>query len=73
MKKWRTKLRLKLYDNLALKIQGLLPKDFDPVVDILPPLPPYKKECKDLVVIQLRIPHDLTKKLMWALKPWKEN
>ena len=70
MKRWRERIRLKLYNNLAIQLQGLLPKDFDPVVDIIPPV---KKGDKDLVVIQLRIPHDLTKKLMWAFKPWKEN
>lgn len=70
MKKWRDRIRLKLYNNLALQLQGLLPQDFDPVIDILPP---YKKGGRDLVVIQLRIPHDLTKKLMWAFKPWKEK
>lgn len=70
MKRWRERIRLRLYQNLAIQLQGLLPKDFNPVVDILPPC---KKGGKDLVVIQLRIPHDLTKKLMWAFKPWKEN
>lgn len=70
MKRWRERIRLRLYQNLAIQLQGLLPKDFDPVVDILPPL---KKGDKDLVVVQLHIPHNLTKKLMWVFKPWKEN
>jgi len=67
--RWKIRKKtLSLYINLSNKLADLLPEEFNPHVAILP-----DKDGTDVVIIFVRIPHNLTRKLMWSFKAWKEN
>lgn len=67
--KWKVrKNSWKLYGNLSKKLQNLFPEEYDPLVVVTP-----CKDDMDIVAVSFRIPHHLTRKLMWSFKAWKEN
>ena len=61
--KWKT------YCNLSDQLTELLPEEFEPVVEIAPPV----KGDKDLVIITFKIPRKLTHKLIWHFKSWRKS
>ena len=65
--KYLRRFRWRLYCNLSRKLEQLIPAEYEGTVEIVPPV----KGNKDLVIISLRIPRNVTKKLMWTLKPWR--
>ena len=69
MKKIFAEIQHKWYCRLSNKIEGYIPKEYDPLVAIAPSI----DKDTDMVLITLHIPHDLVKKLMWSFKVWKED
>ena len=67
MKKWFCNLKHKLYRRLSDRLENYIPKEYEPMIVISPTL----SNEKDLVIINLKVPHDLTKKLMWTFKVWR--
>ena len=69
MKKIFAEIQHKWYRRLSDKIENYIPKEYKPLVAIAPSV----DKGTDMVMITLRVPHDLVKKLMWSFKVWKEN
>ena len=72
MKRHYMRLRWKLYRNLSKKLTHLIPEEYraQASVDILESI---EKGEDDMLIITFKLPHSLTRKLMWSLKVWKEN
>ena len=69
MKKIFAEIQHKWYRRLSDKIESYIPKEYKPMVVIAPCM----DRKTDMVMITLRVPHDLVKKLMWSFKVWKED
>lgn len=69
MKKIFAEIRHKWYRRLSSKIESCIPKEYKPLVAVAPSI----DKDTDMVMITLRVPHDLVKKLMWSFKVWKED
>lgn len=70
MKKIFAKIQHKWYRRLSDKIMAYIPEEYDPIIAISPSI---MDKDKDMILVTLKIPHDLVKKLMWSFKVWKEN
>ena len=70
MKKFFAEIQHKWYRRLSSKLIDCIPKEYDPIVAISPST---VDKGKDMVLITIKVPHDLVKKLMWSFKVWKEN
>lgn len=74
MKKILAKMKWGLYCNLSRKIESYIPEKYHPYVQVVPTTKTDATNGRlDIVSIELHIPHDLTKKLMWYLKVWRKS
>ena len=62
-------IQQKWYHRLSDKIERYIPEEYDPLIAIVPSV----DDNRDVVMITLHIPHELTKKLMWVFKPWRKK
>lgn len=68
MKKLFERVKWKMYCNLSRRLTELIPEEYGPSVDVVPST---KEDDKDIVIIGVRIPHSVTRKLMWHFKVWR--